>query len=65
MNISDKIGKLKTKKEGKETECWVEIFIQSEITPESLFSSLLQEIDETIRILVTTIKSSKENSRNF
>ncbi len=46
-------------------EDWIEIFIQSKIIPETLFSSLLQEIDEIIRILVTTIKSSKENSRNF
>ena len=52
-------------KEARETEYWIEIFIQSKIIPESLFSSLLQEIDEIIRILVTTVKSSKENSRNF
>ena len=52
-------------KEARETEYWIEIFIQSEIIPKRLFSSLLQEIDEIIRILVKTVKSSKENSRNF
>ncbi len=41
------------------------MFIQSKIIPESLFYFLLQEIDEIIRILLTTIKSSKENSQNF
>ena len=51
-------------KEARETEYWIEIFIQSEIIPRSLFSSLLQEIDEIIRILAKTVKSSKENSRN-
>ena len=52
-------------KEARETEYWIEIFIQSEIIPKRLFSSLLQEIDEIIRILVKTVKSSKDNSRNF
>ena len=52
-------------KEARETEYWIEVFIKSEIIPENLFSSLLQEIDEIIRILVKTIKSSKENYRNF
>ena len=49
-------------KEARETQYWIEIFIQSEIIPERLFTSLLQEIDEIIRILVKTIKSLKETS---
>ena len=52
-------------KEARETEYWIEIFIQSEMISENLFSSLLQEIDEIIRILVKTVKSSKGNSRKF
>ena len=46
-------------KEARETEYWIEIFIASEIIPEKLFSSLLQEIDEIIRILVKILKSLK------
>jgi four helix bundle protein len=51
-------------KEARETEYWIEIFIQSEIIPKQLFSSLLQEIDGIIRTLVKIIKSSKNNSQN-
>ncbi len=49
-------------KEARETEYWIEIFIASEIIPEHLFSSLLKEIDEIIRILVKAIKTAKTNS---
>ncbi len=52
-------------KEARETEYWIEIFIASEIIPENLFSSLLQEIDEIIRILVKAIKTAKTNSQKF
>ena len=44
---------------------WIEIFIASEIIPEKLFSSLLQEIDEIIRILVKAIKTATSNSQKF
>ena len=49
-------------KEARETEYWIEIFIESEIISERLFSSLLQEIDEIIRVLVKTINSLKDKS---
>ncbi|MGK7952427.1 MAG: four helix bundle protein [Xenococcaceae cyanobacterium] len=35
-------------KKARETEYWIEIFIQSKIIPKRLFSSLLQEIDEIL-----------------
>ncbi len=52
-------------KEARETEYWIEIFIESEIISRNLFSSLLQEIDEIIRILAKTVKTSKDNSQKF
>ena len=50
-------------KEARETEYWLEIFIESEIVPRQKFLSLLQEIDEIIRILVTTINSLKNQEK--
>ncbi len=49
-------------KEARETEYWIDIFITSQIIPEHLFSSLLQEVNGIIGTLVKIIKSLKENS---
>ncbi len=50
-------------KEARETEYWIEIFIESEIVSRQKMSLLLKEIDEIIRTLVTIIKTSKENAK--
>lgn len=48
-------------KEARETQYWIEIFIKSEIVSKHLFSSLTEEINTVIKILVKIIKSSKSN----
>ena len=49
-------------KEARETQYWMEIFVKSGIVSEHLLSSLQQEINSIIKILVKIIKSSKNNS---
>lgn len=47
-------------KEARETEYWIELLIESNLVKEQKFSLLKQEIDEIIRILVSTINSAKK-----
>ncbi len=49
-------------KEARETEYWIELLIESNLVKEQKFSLLKQEIDEIIKILVSTINSIKKNS---
>ena len=48
-------------KEARETEYWLKLLAASELIPQSRISSLLQEIDEIIKILVTITKKVKNN----
>ncbi|NEZ66598.1 four helix bundle protein [Leptolyngbyaceae cyanobacterium CCMR0082] len=48
-------------KEARETEYWLKLIVASEVVPESKINSLLQEIDEIIKILVTITKKIKQN----
>ena len=47
-------------KEASETRYWIEIMIQSGIIPEKKFSSMIDEINRIIRILISTIKKLKD-----
>ncbi len=49
-------------KEARETEYWIELLIEANLVKEQKFCLLKQEIDEIIRILVSTINSAKNNS---
>lgn len=46
-------------KEARETEYWIEVMIEANIVPKQKFQSLQQEIDQIIRILVSSINSVK------
>jgi four helix bundle protein len=48
-------------KEARETEYWLKLLVASEVVPESKIGSLLQEIDEIIKILVTITKKVKHS----
>ena len=47
-------------KEASETRYWIEIMIQSGIISEKKFSSMIDEINRIIRILISTIKKLKD-----
>ena len=49
-------------KEARETEYWIEVMIDAGIVPKQKFSALLNEIDQIIRILAASIKSTKNTS---
>jgi four helix bundle protein len=46
-------------KEARETEYWLKLIVASDIVPEAKVKSLLDEIDEIIKILVTITKKVK------
>ena len=47
-------------KEASETRYWIDIMIQSGIISEKKFSSMIDEINRIIRILISTIKKLKD-----
>ena len=47
-------------KEASETRYWIEIMIQCELISEKKFSSMIDEINRIIRILISTIKKLKD-----
>ncbi|MCC5612301.1 four helix bundle protein [Nostoc sp. CHAB 5834] len=47
-------------KEARETEYWLEIFIESEVVEKDKFDSLLQETKEIVRILIASTRKIKE-----
>ncbi len=49
-------------KEARETEYWLKLLVASETLPEARVQSLLEEIDEIIKILVTITKKTKQNT---
>ena len=44
----------------EETTYWLELLVDSEIVKAELLSSLIQETDELIAILVTSVKTLKK-----
>jgi four helix bundle protein len=50
-------------KEANETEYWLELLKQSGYLDENNFESVLVEIKEIIRLLISIIKSAKKNEQ--
>lgn len=51
-------------KEANETEYWLMLFKDSEYIDEKVFTSIHKDCDELIRLLVSIVKTSKENHGN-
>jgi four helix bundle protein len=47
-------------KEARETKYWLEVMIEAELISLEKFKGLMQETEEIIKILVTTLKKLKE-----
>ena len=47
-------------KEASETRYWMKIMIESQLVSEQKFSSMLDEVDRIIRILISIIKKLKQ-----
>ncbi|GAB4138924.1 MAG: four helix bundle protein [Planctomycetaceae bacterium] len=45
-----------------ETALWMELLVESEIVSENRLRPLIQETDELLRIIVSTIKTKKSNT---
>ena len=66
QSTRDFISKLEIAlKEARETEYWIEIFVESEIVSRQKMSLLSREINEIIRTLVQIVKTSKENAKKL
>jgi four helix bundle protein len=50
-------------KEANETEYWLMLLHDSQYLQETAFTSLHKDCDELIRLLVSIVKTSKENSK--
>lgn len=50
-------------KEANETKYWIFLLNDSEYIENSIFLTLLSEVDEIIKILTSSIKTSKRNSK--
>ncbi len=48
-------------KEASETSYWITLLNKAEYLDESMFQSLKKDLDEIIRILISSIKTSKKN----
>ena len=48
-------------KEASETSYWITLLNKAEYLDESMFYSLKKDLDEIIRILISSIKTSKKN----
>ena len=49
-------------KEANETEYWIDLLYKSEYLNESYYSSLKANIEELLKLLISIIKSSKQNA---
>ena len=59
---ADFINKLSISlKEASETSYWLNILYKTEYINEKLYVSLKNDIDEIIRIIISTIKTTKKN----
>jgi len=45
-----------------ETALWFELLVESNMVAQTKLGSLMQEVDELLRIIVTAVKSTKKNS---
>ena len=62
---ADFISKLQIAlKEANETEYWLELFYESEIIDKPMFESLYSDLNELISLLVSSIKTAKDNLNN-
>ncbi len=61
QSTKDFINKLEISlKESRELEYWIELLIETNQIPRDKFSIILKDTDEIIKILVSTIKKTKE-----
>ncbi len=61
-STADFISKLSVvEEENNESIYWMELLIESEIVKENLLQNLMDEADEILSIIVSSIKTSKEN----
>jgi four helix bundle protein len=51
-------------KEANETEYWLMLLHDSDFLEEKIFKSMLNDCQELIKMLISIIKSSKENHKN-
>ena len=51
-------------KEANETEYWLELFLESEIIDQQMYDSLHSDLNELISLLVSSIKTAKDNLNN-
>ena len=51
-------------KEANETEYWLELFFESEIIDQQMYNSLHSDLNELISLLVSSIKTAKDNLNN-
>lgn len=59
---ADFISKLQIAlKEANETEYWLELFFESEMIDRQMFDSLHSDLNELISLLVSSIKTAKDN----
>ena len=59
---ADFISKLQIAlKEANETDYWLEIFFESEIIDRQMYDSLHSDLNELISLLVSSIKTAKDN----
>ena len=62
---ADFISKLQIAlKEANETDYWLEIFFESEIIDRQMYDSLHSDLNELISLLVSSIKTAKDNLSN-
>ena len=48
-------------KEARETEYWLKLLVASEVVSQTKLQLLLKDVDELIRILVSILKTKKQN----
>ncbi len=51
-------------KEARETRYWLKLLIKAELIPEEKVSSILNECEELIKIIATSIVTKKKNLKN-
>ena len=62
---ADFISKLQIAlKEANETDYWLDLFFESEIIDRQMYDSLYSDLNELISLLVSSIKTAKENLNN-
>ena len=62
---ADFINKLSVSlKEANETDYWLDLFFESEIIDRQMYDSLHSDLNELISLLVSSIKTAKENLNN-